>query len=129
MTFPNLMAEYFEGDDVFPATEKHLFIGGPKHGEYVEVVSGDPTHKCIVPASAPVFVGNQAVNTSGAAEVHTYIRRDIGAEFGDERYAREIYVHEACPSPQVAQQLLMAVLMTEFVKGGRKVVTINGEST
>jgi hypothetical protein len=129
MTFPNLMAEYFEGDDVFPPTEKYLFIGGPKHGEYMEVVAGDRSHKIIVPASAPLLIGDSPVNTSGAAEIHTYMRRDITAEFGDERYVRDVYVHEGCPSPQVAQQLLMAVLMTDFIRGGRKVVTINGEST
>jgi hypothetical protein len=114
--FPNLMAN-FEDDDVFPETDKYLFIGGPKHGEYVEVVRGDLVHKCIV---SPL--------TGGAAEVHTYIRRDITAQLNGETYARDVYMHEQCPNPQVAEQLLMSALMVAFIKGGRKVVTVDGES-
>jgi hypothetical protein len=122
------MAE-FEEDDVFPETDNYLFIGGPKHGQYVEVVKDDPTHKVIVPGTSVLFTPNGAVPTSGTAEIHTYVKRDLGLTADDGyQYVRQVYVHEACPDQQVAQQLLLSVLMVEFIKGGRKVVTADGES-
>lgn len=124
--FPNIMAEY-EDDDmnkVFPKTDHYLFVGGPKHGQRVEVVEGDAVHKIMAPPTpTPALFGDGA-----GYEVHTYVKRDLGFQEDDGTvYARTVYCHDQIPNPQVAQQYLMAALLADFVRGGRKVVP-DGES-
>lgn len=116
------MAE-FDEEKPFPKTDHYLFVGGPKHGQKLEVVTGDPTHKVICPP-APASMLN-----SGFVDVHTYVRRDLGFEAEDgTRYARTVYCHEEIPNPDVAQHLLMAALLADFVMGGRKVAPNDGVS-
>jgi hypothetical protein len=119
-----------EPENVFPATETVLFLGGPKHGEDVEVVSADRTWKVfakaepsVIPmrrdgADLPPLIG------SGGMQVHTYLRRPLSLqnEATGEQYVRDVFVHEAIPNPQVAQQLLMAALLGRFILGGRRVI-------
>lgn len=111
---------------MFPETVQALFIGGPKHGEYLEVVKDDPTWKVLSP---PRSNGDATLFSVPAAEVHTYVKRTLGAQTADgETYTRDVYVHEDCPSPDMAERLLTQALMLEFLKRGRKVVTVDGVS-
>lgn len=123
------MAE-FEDDKPFPKTDHYLFVGGPKHGQRVEVVTGDPTHKVIAPPAPAPFIGDTGVSLLNPGfDVHTYVKRDLGFEESDgTNYVRTIYCHEQIPNPQVAQQYLMAALLADFVRGGRKVVPSDGVS-
>lgn len=123
------MAE-FEDNGAFPATDHYLFVGGPKHGQRVEVVTNDPTHKVISPPAPAPFIADSGVSLLNPGfDVHTYVKRDLGFEEDDgTNYVRTIYVHEQIPNPQVAQQYLMAALLADFVRGGRKVVPSDGVS-
>lgn len=124
------MAEYEDDDKAFPKTDHYLFVGGPKHGERVEVVENDPTHKVIAPPAPAPYIGDSGVSMLNPGfDVHTYVKRDLGIEEeGGATYVRSVYCHEQIPNPQVAQQLLMAALLADFVKGGRKVVPTDGVS-
>lgn len=118
-------------DNAMPTTEKYLFVGGPKHGQYKEVVKGDPMFKVIVPPTLSRMIAPEDVlSGNDGYEIHTYVKRDLGLREDDgTAYIRTVYVHEVIPSPDVAQQMLMAALMTEFVKGGRKVIEHESPST
>lgn len=119
-----------DDDEVFPQTEKYLFVGGPKHGQRLEVVKDDPTFKVMAPPGPPNLAEPQAFSGGAAYEVHTYIRREIGLQDDTgQQYTRPVYVHEVIPGAEVAQQLLMAALLADFVKGGRKVITQDGRTT
>lgn len=123
-----LMAEYEDDDKAFPTTDHYLFVGGPKHGEKVEVVTNDPIFKVIAPpAPAPNIGLSGAAMLTPGFDVHTYVRRDLGFETEDgSQWTRAVYCHEQIPNPQVAEHLLMAALLADFVKGGRKVVPDDG---
>lgn len=110
-------------DNPFPPTAKYLFVGGPKHGQHLEVIENDPTFKVMAPPSPAFSLEESPLSDSGPYEVHTYLRREIGMQDkSGQRYVRAVYVHEVIPSAEVAQQLLMAALLADFVKGGRKVI-------
>lgn len=123
-----LMAPYEddEPESVFPATEKLLFIGGPSHGQDIEVPTDEQTWKMFSKSSAPLFIGatgGPPTPTSGAVTVETYYRRPLtGQESNGEEFTRDVFVHESIPNPQIAQQLLLAALLTRFIKGGRQVI-------
>jgi hypothetical protein len=125
-----LMPPFEDDESVFPATETVLFLGGPKHGEDVEIVRGERTWKTFAKAEPSVIpmrregVDLPPLSTSGAVQVHTYVRRPLQLqnEASGEEYVRDVFVHEAVPNPQVAQQLLMAALLARFILGGRKVI-------
>lgn len=98
----------------FPKIETYLFVGGPKHGQWLDVVEGEPTHKVLCPPAAGDLAGYDA---------HTYIRSEICAEDQNgAQFARVIYVHWTIPDAGAAQSALIAALFADFVRGGRKVV-------
>lgn len=118
--FPNLIADEYEGGAPVKTAE-FLFVGGPKHGEHLEVIATDRTFKVFAPPS-PLDSG------AGGYELHTYVRRKLALQSDDGTgYERAIFVHEVIPSPDVAQQMLMAALLTEFIKGGKKVIDHDAE--
>ncbi len=109
---------------MFPETEHYLFIGGPKHGEFVEVVKNDPSHKVLAPSAQPQFFSNPLSdldNAHPAYGVETYVRQEIGGELPDGFYKRAVYIHSELPNAQVAQQMLLSALMAEFLKGGTRI--------
>lgn len=121
--FPNLMATDDNDDDIFPKTDRYLFLGGPEHGRYREVIKGDLTHKVIAPPTpAPFIAQSEPSELQSGFDIHTYVRRELGLQTDDgAAYKRDVYIHEAVPSPEVGQQLLMSALLAEFVKDGEKV--------
>jgi hypothetical protein len=125
-----LMPPFEDDESVFPSTEQVLFLGGPAHGEAREVVRDDRSTKIV--AKSPTVIGRDnglPLLGSGTAEVHSYYRRPIGLRFDeDNAFVRDVFVHETVPNPQVAQQLLMAALLTTFVKGGRRIIDGDGVS-
>lgn len=123
--FPNLMAEY---ENEFPAVEEYLFIGGPKHGQRIEAIKADATHRVITPpAPAPFIADSGASGMNAGFDIHTYVRREVNLKHDDGTgYVRAVFVHEQIPNAQVAQQLLMSALYVDFVKGGRKVIEHDG---
>jgi hypothetical protein len=123
MVMPSLVGT--ADNDGLPTTDKFLFIGGPKHGQHVEVIDSDPTFKVMAP---PTMLTGEPLSVSGGYEVHTYVKRKLGYRDDDgQAYERAVFVHEVIPGAEVAQQLLMAALMADFVKGGRKVIEPDGK--
>lgn len=122
--FPNLMAGYEDDKDVFPVTHEALFLGGPEHGKWREVVEGDPVFKVISKAEpASVLLNDAPLDVSGGMVIHTYIKRDLTLPTQDgTQFVRPVYVHEEVESPLMAQRLLMAALLDNFIRGGRKVI-------
>lgn len=120
-----LMAPYEddEPESVFPVTEKVLFLGGPFHAQDVEVPTDEQTWKMFVRPKTVVAVDNgPPLLGSGTMQIQTYYRRPLHGQNDDGEYVRDVFIHESVPSPQVAQQLLMAALLTRFITGGRRVV-------
>jgi hypothetical protein len=122
------------GDDelprnVFPETDTYLFVGGPEHGKRREVCKDDPIFKVMAPPQ-PNLDGNSVFLAPGGYEAHTYVRRELAFQDGvtGEQYVREVYLHEGIPNPQIAEQMLMAALLVDFIRGGRKVTTENDNS-
>ena len=127
-----LMPPFDEPESIFPATEKVLFIGGPSHGQDVEVPKDEQSWRMFAKSSAPLFFGERdgpaTVATSGAVEVQTYYRRPlVGVDNSGTEYTRDVFVHESIPSPQIAQQALLAALLTRFITGGRRIVDSENE--
>lgn len=122
---PNLMADDELPRNVFPKTEVYLFVGGPKHGQRLEVVRDDPTHRVISAPQPPAYMsGSLPTLDGGGHEIHTYLMRKLAFETDDgDTYTRTVYVHDQVPNAAVAQHLLSTALLADFVKGGRKVVT------
>ncbi len=119
--FPNLVAS--DDGSVFPKTESYLLIGGPKHGEYAEIPTDEQTWR-IFAKSAPAPAANTfAFGGMGDFTPQTYMRRELSGQDNEgTNYTRAVFIHESVPSPDVAQQLLMSALVTNFVKAGRKVI-------
>lgn len=118
-----------------PKTESYLLVGGPKHGQRVDIIDSDRIFRTFGPVTpqpaAGGLNGNAFTQFPGATvEPHTYVRRDLGFrdEETGEQYVRAVFVHEGIPNPDVAQQFLMAALLADFVKGGRKVIEEDGRS-
>jgi hypothetical protein len=125
--FLNLMAEY---EHEFPNVERYLFVGGPKHGQRLEVIDTDTTFRVISPPAPAPFIADGGASAMAAGfDVHTYVKRDVGLQDDDATYFRAVFVHDKTPSPQVAQQLLSAALYVDFCRGGRRVVDENGRNT
>jgi hypothetical protein len=103
-----MMTETAVDANGFPAVDKHLFVGGPKHGQRIEVIAKDLTHRVMTPPAPPSL---------GGYDVHTYTRREVTLP----GYARPVFIHESIPNSETAQQMLMSALYVDFVKGGRKV--------
>lgn len=128
---PSLMGA--DDGDFPPKTEHYLFIGGPKHGQRVEVIRNDSTHKIMAPSQPPAPPGmverrpygdgSYSFPYNGGFDVHTYVKRELGFADPDtgEHYRRHVYVHEGVPNAQVAEHLLMSALLADFVKGGERV--------
>lgn len=111
-----------------PQTEHCLMIGGPKHGEFMEVIKNDAVHKVIVPPPA----GQPATQPERrplfgpfptAYEIHQYTRRPL--TFADpttgKRYEQSVYVHETITTMDVAEQALMAALLCNYMRAGVEV--------
>jgi hypothetical protein len=126
-----LMPPFEDDESVFPATDKVLFLGGPKHGEELEVPRDERVWRMPVMPKTVINVEPSGIPLfgSGTAEVHTYVRRPIGLKFDeDTAFTRDVFVHESVPNQQIAQQLLMAALLVTFVKGGRRIIDGDGVS-
>lgn len=109
-------------ETVFPDTEKVLFLGGPKQGETVEVVYGDPVWKVISAPPPPTIMPEVALPAGGAMVVHSYIRRVLTLQDQEgDVYRRTVYVHESIPNEMIAQRLLMGALLSTFIHGGERV--------
>lgn len=114
--------------DDFPKTAQYLFVGGPKHGQRLEVIEGDPTHRVIAPPAPANLTDYRPVETpespaAGAFEVHTYVRQRLGLQDSatGERFTQFIFIHDRIPNPEMAKQLVFDALLAEFVRTGRKV--------
>jgi hypothetical protein len=121
------MPPFDEPESIFPATEKVLFIGGPSHGQEGEVPKDEQSWRTFAKSSRPLFLGESngapALSTSGAVEVQTYYRRPLnGVDNNGAEYTRDVFVHESIPNPQIAQQALLAALLTRFIMAGRRIV-------
>lgn len=98
-----------------PQVERYLFVGGPKHGQRIEVVKGDAVHKVFAPGQ-PASLMAQDNTYAGGFDVHTYVRQRLGMkDQGGVEYSAVIYVHDQIPN-QYAQHLLMEALVVDFVR-------------
>lgn len=108
-----------------PQTEHCLMVGGPKHGEFMEVIKNDAVHKVIVPpppGQEPAQVERRPLFTSfpAAYEIHQYTRRPL--RFVDpvsgKHYEQSVFIHESIATMDVAEQALLMALLRQYMMAG-----------
>lgn len=85
----------------------YLHIGGPKHGEELEVEDAQLSHQVLAVPEA-----------FGAAEPHLYIKRTLSAKKDGVHKQRDVFISTELPQ-QVAIAALSNVLLGKWILDGR----------